>query len=405
MHPEVVLCTIRFEKMGRSIVRQRTRHGTTGTTAFVDIQKWIVFLTISLTFIWSLNKILRISTQITYTAVENNCETVSSLPSIVEIKSNKGNDIGSVPLAIVTAFSRGHTLEEVAMLQTLVYNNFKGPIYVYFMREVNGHNIDWADEFKSELSKSPLQLTFIDYEVPEYYWSYCFKPRIVGDFLAHYESKINPSTIMWADSSTRFMEDPTLWAQRIIQDDVDFVGRTSSWNLPEQTHDKTFEYYNLTREEFRHDLSIAATHFIVNLAKEKKQNQVDKHVRGTTSSLVERVLWGWIDCGTRACQTCMAPIGSSKNEPTAVGRSHIDGSVQYLSHRQDQAILGLLLRNYTHWKKNTDDLQSLNIQLVDDSGSAKSQYWWLGTTRNKNGPFGGANTVADWKPRNKKERN
>ena len=155
-----------------------------------------------------------------------------------------------------------------------------------------------------------------------------------------------------------------------------------------------FEYYNLTREEFRHDTSIAATHFIVNLEKGKNQQQ---RQNSDGETFADNVLGGWIDCGTRACQTCMAPIGSKKNEPTEKGRTHVHGSVQYLSHRQDQAVLGLLLYNYTHWKKN--ESTSVNIQLVGgDSAKERSQYWWIGTTRNRNGPFGGANTVADWRP-------
>ena len=56
------------------------------------------------------------------------------------------------------------------------------------------------------------------------------------------------------------------------------------------------------------------------------------------------VLQPWFDCA-RACTTCMAPIGSHKREPNGL---LIKGppSTTYVSHRQDQSVLGLLVYDW-----------------------------------------------------------
>lgn len=81
--------------------------------------------------------------------------------------------------------------------------------------------------------------------------TYCFKPRVLSHFL-YSNSQQLPShqakVIMWSDdASTRFMEDPSLWAKHMLHDEIDFVARTTAWNVPGQTHDKTFEYFGLNR--------------------------------------------------------------------------------------------------------------------------------------------------------------
>jgi hypothetical protein len=60
-------------------------------------------------------------------------------------------------LAVVSAFSENHQLEEVAMLRTLVSVGFKGQVYLYMMNQV-GESFDWSSAFRQELSQSPLSI-------------------------------------------------------------------------------------------------------------------------------------------------------------------------------------------------------------------------------------------------------
>lgn len=54
------------------------------------------------------------------------------------------------------------------MLKTLVTLGFGGTIYLYMMYQV-GEDTSWIHSFQQELSKSPLSINFIEYEVPEPY--------------------------------------------------------------------------------------------------------------------------------------------------------------------------------------------------------------------------------------------
>jgi hypothetical protein len=177
-------------------------------------------------------------------------------------------------LAIMTAFSENHMLEGVAMLRSLIAVQFQGPVYIFLMREVGETDIDWIAEFEDELSKSPLSLHMIDFEVQRNTLNdgtYCFKPAAMGVFL-RLNSILLPSesarVVMWSDASTRFLQNPSIWANHIIQKEIDFVGRNTSWSIPQQTHRGTFDYFDLKPDEFNDHPTIAATHFLVNLQRE-----------------------------------------------------------------------------------------------------------------------------------------
>jgi len=275
-------------------------------------------------------------------------------------------------LAVLTAFSKNHMLEGVAMLRSLIAVQFNGPVYIFLMKEV-GEDINWVAEFKEELSKSPLTLRMTDFEVPRdslNAGTYCFKPTAVGAFLRW--NSILPSSesaqvVMWSDTSTRFLENPSIWAKHIIQEEIDFVGGTAAWNIRMQTHKGTFDYFGLTPEDFNDHPPIASGHFLVNLQREE----------------IRRVLDRWVDCGVLDCRTCMAPIGSSKNDPN--GAEDKFGINEYVSHRQDQSVLTLLVTNFMK-----DQSAEANVKIIGNG--EESPYFCIETSRNR----GNIKSVKDW---------
>lgn len=139
---------------------------------------------------------------------------------------------------------------------------------------------------------------FVDYEVPEPYNTYCFKSRVMSEFLYHnsqLELSRRARVVMWSDASTRFMQDPALWSRRVLRDELDFVARYTSWNVPGQTHRKTFEFFGLMPSDFKDFPSIAATHFLVNLERES----------------IRKVLQKWVDCGV-SCLIEFWPVAVGK---------------------------------------------------------------------------------------------
>lgn len=133
---------------------------------------------------------------------------------------------------------------------------------------------------------------------------------------------------MWADTSAWFTTNPEDQARNILRDGIDFAGRVGKMGMGENTHDATYRYFNMTRDVFKEYREIAAAHFFVNLMNE---------------AAVSSILYRWIDCAVRACHTCMAPPGSSKYwRKPYVGPP----STEYIVHRQDQSVLGMLVYNW-----------------------------------------------------------
>ena len=56
----------------------------------------------------------------------------------------------------------------MALLKTLVTVGYDGLIYLYLLSRA-GEDTSWTIEFQQQLSKAPLSITFIEYEVPEWY--------------------------------------------------------------------------------------------------------------------------------------------------------------------------------------------------------------------------------------------
>lgn len=244
-----------------------------------------------------------------------------------------------------------------------------------------GEDSGWVHDFTKELTRAPLSIDFISFEVPESYATYCFKARAVSNFL-HKNSQLPASqqalALMWSDASTRFMQNPALWSSGMIRDNVEFVARYTAWNVPGQTHSKTFEFFGLDPSDFKDYQAIAATHFLVNLQRESMRKILDK----------------WCDCGVLNCQTCMAPIGSKKYDPE--GKPYVAGSYHYVSHRQDQAVLALLVSNYTR-----ADPELASVKLIPEGTSMgfgyASPYFCIRTNRGKGGPIGHVSNLSDWR--------
>jgi hypothetical protein len=234
-------------------------------------------------------------------------------------------------LSVVTAFSSNHLMEGVLMLRSLIEQNYTGPIDVYLMQQPNETLPDeMRYELVEELQKSPLNANVIEYEAAEAYITYCFKPKVIQDSLVRAtKSNTRPTVLMWADASTRFRENPEVWANAIQQDGVDFAGRTGRMGMSENTHFDTYKYFNMSQTEFKDKRELAANFFVVNLIRD---------------GFVSAVLQPWFDCA-HACTTCMAPVGSHKREEN---RPIIKGppSTKYVSHRQDQSVLGLLVYDW-----------------------------------------------------------
>ena len=225
------------------------------------------------------------------------------------------------------------------MIWSLITQNYTGLIDVYLMCQPNETLPDEMQyKLVEELQKSPLHANVIEYEADELYNTYCFKPKVIQDFLV----RVRPRVLMRTDVLMRFQGNPDIWANAIQQDGIDFAGRTSSMGMSENTHAATYKYFNMSRTKFKDQREVAATHFLVNLMRD---------------GVVSAVLQPWVDCA-HACNTCMAPVGSSKK--ISSGKKYKSPpSTEYVAHRQDQSVLGLLV--YDWLLKNGSSVQ-LNIQ-------------------------------------------
>ena len=242
--------------------------------------------------------------------------------------------------AIVTAFSENHMYENLSMLRSLIRVNYTGPVAVYFIwrkYEVE-RNPELARKIAEQLAISPLNATLVEFEVIEEIGTYCFKPQVMQHFLSRPHNR-HTKILMWTDSAPRFRENPQKWAKNMWEDGVDFVGRTDSMGMGENTDPDTYHYLGLSRRDFKEYHEIHAQIFLINLARRAVRN---------------RIFRKWVDCGTRACTTCMSPPDSSKE---LSGPELGPPSTIYIAHRQDQSVLSLLVYDYKRKES------AANIQL------------------------------------------
>merc|ERR1712157_113679 len=184
-----------------------------------------------------------------------------------------------------------------------------------------------------------------------YISTFCWKPLIVQNALELHHTNNNTTTtvFMWSDSSTRFPQDPTIFANRMIQDSVDFAGRTSVLGMGENTHPDTYNYLNMSVENYKIYNEIAATHFLFRLSNDNVSLQV---------------LQQWFDCASlEHCQKCMAtdPDGPNKWFPKPIKGPP---STKYLVPRQDQAVLSLLIYKQLRAKKGNLQINNKTYMAV-----------------------------------------
>eukprot|EP00980_Cylindrotheca_fusiformis_P015285 scaffold4247_cov66-Cylindrotheca_fusiformis.AAC.26 len=232
-------------------------------------------------------------------------------------------------LTIVTGFSENHLMEGIGMLQTLIDAKYSGPLYIYLL---HGPSEPLSDAMKMNftqlIKESPLQETIVEMEVEEFS-SYCFKPRIIQDYLAlaaKTKPSSSPQVLLWTDTSVIFASNPVEGAKRMVRDQIDFAARIGHMGMGENTDPRTYDYLNMTKTDFIHRRELAASAFMVNL--ERMQGR-------------ELILTPYIDCGLRECHTCMAPVGTIKKIPEGMKFRGPPSSV-YIAHRQDQSVLSLL---------------------------------------------------------------
>eukprot|EP00980_Cylindrotheca_fusiformis_P014147 scaffold3716_cov69-Cylindrotheca_fusiformis.AAC.32 len=128
----------------------------------------------------------------------------------------------------------------------------------------------------------------------------------------------------------------------MVRDQVDFASRSGALGMGQNTHQKTFDYLNMTKADFVHRRELGAFSFLVNL--ERTQG-------------MEHILRPYINCGLRECHTCMAPVGTTKrilNNTISFGPPSSD----YIAHRQDQSVLSLLVFR-------SADQKTCNISIGD----------------------------------------
>jgi hypothetical protein len=131
----------------------------------------------------------------------------------------------------------------------------------------------------------------------------------------------------------------------------------------------TFDYFDLKPDDFNYHRPLAAAHFLVNSQREN----------------IRRLLDRWVDCGVLDCRTCMAPLGSSKRDDANGGKYNY-GPNEYRAHRQDQAVLAMLVIDYMK-KKGTE----ANVKIV--GGGLVTPYFCLTTQRSTGGNM---KSVKDW---------
>eukprot|EP00429_Kryptoperidinium_foliaceum_P000517 CAMPEP_0176010422 /NCGR_PEP_ID=MMETSP0120_2-20121206/4759_1 /TAXON_ID=160619 /ORGANISM="Kryptoperidinium foliaceum, Strain CCMP 1326" /LENGTH=307 /DNA_ID=CAMNT_0017343251 /DNA_START=123 /DNA_END=1042 /DNA_ORIENTATION=- len=232
------------------------------------------------------------------------------------------------PLTLLTGFSSNHMMEAMGMLQNLIRVGYKGPLIVYLMRKKSEPNFgDDEKKLRKELKKSKLNVTVYEWPEKEHFKTYCWKPKIVEHFFENHPG-LSP-VFGWFDSSARFTENPEEWAKLMVRDRIDFAGHTSIMGMGENTHADTWKYFDQDVEDFKEHWEIWAGGWLFNLYSNPKARK--------------EMMEPWIGC---ECHKCMAPPGAVKK----TDRSQIKGppSTDYLAHRQDQSVLGLLAYRWLH---------------------------------------------------------
>lgn len=125
-----------------------------------------------------------------------------------------GHTANMARLAIATAFSANHKLEAVAMLKALIASGFTGTVYAFLMPEP-GAKPNWVDDLKHEIVNMPLSVNLIEFPITDSLKTYCFKPKAMASFFNRndqlpLDSRAN--VVMWADASTRYWQNPLVWA-------------------------------------------------------------------------------------------------------------------------------------------------------------------------------------------------
>ena len=279
-------------------------------------------------------------------------QTTSPLASETTAKSN----VKQPDLAIVTATSINYHNALGHMLQTLIEQEYADPLYIYFMLDPvteRGRRKELDDiiqQYDQALQETSLNYHIMPlYESKHYLKSYCFKPQVIQDFLAQCRSPntdmVLPRTLMWSDTSVRFNENPTHWAQNMLRDDIAVATHTGHMGMGENTHPDMWAWFNRSMEEFAQYKELAATYEILNLE--------------TPGNLVEKeILEPWFACSAPdACLVCMAPEGSSKHHSPEVS-SKGPPSTTYVAHRQDQSAYSILvydfIRRHSKGEKGTE---------------------------------------------------
>lgn len=233
----------------------------------------------------------------------------------------------TVRLGIVTSFSTDHTAEHLEMVSSLSATGYEGELFIYFMHKAGeldkGEVPDLIRRYELRLHEISLRARIFTYEVHSDYETYCFKPSIVQDFLNHADVDV----LMWSDSSTRFNGNPSNWAKNMLKDKINFVGREGAMGMSENTDPRTYKFLDVSPTKFRKRFEVQAGHWLAVI----------------NSDVFDSVLRPWMDCGIRYCQVCMSPVGSFRKLKR---RQSGPPSVDYIGHRQDQAVLSILLAEW-----------------------------------------------------------
>ena len=255
-------------------------------------------------------------------------------PDTVSVENAPIISFENEEIAIVTAFSMRFALWSINMFRSLMYYKYKGPIVIYFMIDPLRERDQWdeynkmMEDLQRDLAQTELTFFLRPYNATESYRTYCFKGRIVNQVIQEFGQ---PQTLMWADTSIRYHDDPAVWARRLIEDKMAAVAHTGALGMGENTHPDMWAYFGLNVSEFAQFRELESGYFILNFA--------------TAANVREEILDPWMTCAGDDCLTCMCPPNSTKGIPPGV---HWKGppSTEYIAHRQDQSAFGVLVYDY-----------------------------------------------------------
>ena len=210
-----------------------------------------------------------------------------------------------------------------------------------------------------DLSQTLLNFHLVPYEATEPYRTYCFKGRILQHLQQQLWKQQGSSpppakTLMWADTSIRFGNNPVVWARRMLNDHVAVATHTGALGRGENTAPAMWRHLEQNVTNFAKWRELASGYWMVNLV-------------AASDTVWPDIVQPWIACslGT-ACRTCMAPPGSFKKIPND---RQIQGppSTTFLAHRQDQSAWSILVYDFVRKKKGNiaiNDVRYLNVSVV-----------------------------------------